>query len=192
LDPQAILRADLRGRLGVFQALGDLVEAFWFGGVPLVCDISGPAVAGGAVLAALADFAVIDAKAKICFSEVKVGLPLPGFIQRLIRSKVNAAAWNEVMLLGKNVDAAEALSIGFANAVYTTPSERDELLGGLVGRIGRVAPAVLAQTLKAARADDRRLFDAFRAEQGDFLEFLTDEYLGKGLAAIVRGESPRF
>ena len=63
IDPESILSADPAGRLAVFMALADLVESLWFGYVPIVADISGPALAGGAVLAATAEFAVIDTHA---------------------------------------------------------------------------------------------------------------------------------
>ena len=193
VDPNAVLSTDIAGRAAIFMALADLVEALWFGGIPVVADISGPAIAGGAVLAAVADFAVIDGQVgKISFSETKVGLPLPGFIQQLIRSKIAPPSWNEVMLLGKNIDASEAQRIGFANATYKTPTEREEVLGSLVGRIARLAPAVLAQTLTEGRAAGRHAIAEFRANIGPFSAFLGDDYLGKGMQALAKGESPRF
>lgn len=193
IDPKAVLTTDVAGRKRIFLALADLVEALWLGGIPVVADVSGPALAGGAVLATLADFAVIATQAgKISFSETKVGLPLPLFVQELVRSKINPASWNEVMLLGKNVDAKEAVRIGFANAAYDSGDEREELLDSLVGRITRLPPAVTAQTLKAGRASGRALLEDFRADLAAFADFLTDEYLGRGLAAIVRGETPKF
>jgi enoyl-CoA hydratase/carnithine racemase len=193
VEPEAILKADMAGRKQVFLTLADFVETVWYCGIPVVADVAGPALAGGAVLATLADFAVFDAAlGKVSFSEVKVGLPLPLFVQKLIRSKVNPAAWNDVMLLGKNIDAAEAVRVGFASAAYKTADERDELLKSLIGRISRIAPAAMASTLIDGRREDRPLFAQFRADVEAFAAFLTDDFLGKGLAAVVRGESPRF
>ncbi len=193
IDPQAILATDVEGRKQVFLALGDLVEALWFLHIPLIADVSGPAFAGGAVLAALADFAVIDqTHGKICFSEVKVGLPLPYFVQRLVHRKVNPASWNEVLLVGRNVDAAEACRIGFAQASYATPGERDEALGQIVGRVTRLPPAALSETLRQNRAPERPLLRQFRENLAEFADFLTEDFLEKGLRAVVKGEQPKF
>lgn len=193
IDPRAVLGTDVYGRKKIFLALADLVEAIWFSGIPTVADVSGPALAGGAVLATLADFAAFDAeKGKICFSEVKVGLPLPLFVQKLIRNKTTPSCWNEVMIMGRNVDAADALRFGFANAVYKDKTEHEEAMKGLVGRIVRLPPAALTQTILAGRQPDRPLLAKFRADLAAFSGFLTDDYLGKGLAAVAKGESPKF
>jgi enoyl-CoA hydratase/carnithine racemase len=193
LDPRAILTTDVEGRRNVFRALCDLAEALWLGYVPVIADISGPALAGGAVLATMADFAIIDGeKGKICFSEVKVGLPLPKFVQRVITSKVSPSASREVMLLGRNVDAADAHRLGFANAVYKTPEERKDALHAIVSKLTRLPPSALSQTLREMRSGDRELFDDFRGNMTAFADFLTDDYLVKGLKAVVRGESPKF
>ncbi len=193
VDPRAVLETTIDGRKQVFLTLGGLVEAIWFCHIPVVCDINGPALAGGAVLATLGDFAVIDGNAgKICYSEVKVGLPVPYFVQRLIMSKTNPSAWNEVILLGKNIDANEALRLGFANAIYNNETERDETLQSLLGRITRLPPAVLSQTLREKRAPDRAWLAQFQGSLAEFTDFLTDDFLGKGLKAVVKGESPKF
>jgi hypothetical protein len=42
------------------------------------------------------------------------------------------------------------------------------------------------------RGGDRVLFDDFRGNMTAFADFLTDDYLVKGLKAVVRGESPKF
>ena len=193
VDPKAVLTTNVDGRKRIFLALGDLVEALWFAYVPIVADISGPALAGGAVLATVADFAVIDrAHGKIAYSEVKVGLPVPLFVQRLVHRKVNPAAWNDVLLLGRNIDAEEACRIGFANASYGTPAERDEALGAILGRITRLPPAALTETLRQGRSPDRGLLHHFRDNLAEFADFLTEDFLEKGLKAVVKGESPKF
>lgn len=193
VDPKAILSTDVEGRKQVFLALGDLVEALWFMHIPLIADVSGPAFAGGAVLATLADFAIIDqAHGKICYSEVKVGLPLPYFVQRLVHRKVNPASWNDVLLVGRNVDAAEACRIGFAQASYATTGERDEALGQIVGRVTRLPPEALTETLRQNRAPERPLLRQFRENLAEFADFLTEDFLEKGLKAVVKGEQPKF
>lgn len=193
IDPKAILETDMDGRKAVFFALADLIEALWFGYIPVVADVSGPAVAGGAVLAATADFAVMSSRAgKVSFSEVKVGVPLPFFIQRIVQRRIIPSSWNEVMLLGRNLDAKEALRIGFAQSVYDGHGDRDEEVASMVERVARLSPEVLADTLRQGREPDRTLVDEFRGAMGRFADFLTDDFLVKGLKAVAKGESPRF
>lgn len=180
-------------RKRIFLALADMVEALWFGYVPVVCDISGPALAGGAVLAATADFAIVDTHAgKVCFSEVKVGLPLPRFIQMLVHRRVIAPSWSDVMLLGRNMDADQCVRVGFATQTYTGATDREEAMNALIGRITRLSSDVLRESLRQGRAADLGLIPAFREDMNTFADFLTDEFLGKGLKAVVKGESPRF
>jgi enoyl-CoA hydratase len=193
IDPHAIVNGDLDTRKKIFRTLGDLVESLWFSYIPVIADVNGPAIAGGAVLAMLADFIVMDAeRAKICFSEVKVGLPVPGFIQRLVQVKTSPAYWTEMLLLGRNVDAAEALKIGIANGTYANPSERDKLVNQYISKITRLAPAVLSETLRQSRSCEHVWLEAFRADMASFAVFLSDEYVGGALKSVLAGESPKF
>lgn len=193
IDPMAIINGDIADRKKIFRTLGDLVEAFWYSYIPVIADVNGPAIAGGAVLAMLGDFIVMDAqKSKICFSEVKVGLPVPGFIQRLLQKKTSPAYWTEMILLGRNVDAAEAVRIGLANGTYETPEERVKLIGQFVGKITRLAPAVLSETLRQSRQMERSWLEAFRDDMASFSLFLTDDFVGGALKSVVAGETPKF
>lgn len=193
IDPLAIINGDMAQRKKIFKTLGDLVEAFWFSYIPVIADVNGPAIAGGAVLALLGDFIVMHGqKSKICFSEVKVGLPVPGFIQRLVQKKASPAFCNEMVLLGKNVDAAEALHFGIANGVYNNPDEHKALLDQYIGKITRLAPAVLSETLRQSRLNEQIWLKTFREDLASFAVFLTDEYVGGALKSVLAGETPKF
>src|SRR5690242_1514986 len=50
MDPQYFLKADMPARKRLFQVLAELLDTFYKLGIPVVADISGPALAGGAVL----------------------------------------------------------------------------------------------------------------------------------------------
>jgi enoyl-CoA hydratase/carnithine racemase len=195
VDLETVVGATLDGRRAIFLALADMVEAFWCSYVPLVVDVSGPALAGGAVLASLGDFTLIDAKAgKICWSEPKVGLPLPGFAQALASRKLPPGARAEVLLLGKNVDAAEAVRLGLATSSYTGATERAEALGQLLAKVTRLSPEALSQSLREDRALDggRAALARFRSDMVAFSDFLSDAAVARGLGAVARGETPKF
>lgn len=193
IDPMAIINGNMDDRKKIFMTLGDLVEAFWYSYIPIIVDVNGPAIAGGAVLALLGDFIVMDVqKSKICFSEVKVGLPVPGFVQRLVQKKTSPAYWTEILLLGKNVDAVEAMRIGIANGIYATPEERTALITQYVGKITRLAPAVLSETLRQSRQSELVWLKVFRDDMASFSLFLTDDFVVGALKSVLAGEPPVF
>lgn len=193
IDPHAVVSGDLAYRKKIFLTLGDLVESLWFSYIPVIADVSGPAIAGGAVLAMLADFVIMDtSRSKICFSEVKVGLPVPGFVQRLVQVKTSPANWTEMILLGKNINATDALRMGIANGTYRDDEERQGHLSQYISKIMRLSPEVLAETLRQTRAGEQRWLDEFRADIGAFSHFLTDEFCGQALRSVLAGETPKF
>ncbi|HSD65735.1 MAG TPA: enoyl-CoA hydratase/isomerase family protein, partial [Vicinamibacteria bacterium] len=82
---------------------------------PVVAAVGGAAVAGGCILALTADHRVLRRGAPIGLNEVKVGVPLPWSVTRLLRATVHAPALSRVALLGRNFTDAEALDLGLAD-----------------------------------------------------------------------------
>jgi enoyl-CoA hydratase len=84
---------------------------------PVVAAVSGAAVAGGCILALTADHRVLKRGAPIGLNEVKVGVPLPWSVTRLLRATVHPTALSRIALLGRNFEGAEALEAGLADEV---------------------------------------------------------------------------
>jgi len=84
---------------------------------PVVAAVGGAAVAGGCILALTADHRVLKRGAPIGLNEVKVGVPLPWSVTRLLRATVPAPALSRVALLGRNFTDAEAVDLGLADEV---------------------------------------------------------------------------
>lgn len=190
MDPQYFLKSNMDGRKRLFQVLAEMLDAFYRLGIPVVADISGPALAGGAVLALIADFTTIGKETgKISFSETKVGLPVPPIVQDLVRYKVNPSACLDVFLIGKNYDADAALRIGMVNHVHSNDQERDQFIKDICSRFERLAPEVVARTLLDAKSHLLAGKAEFlRSMESQFVPFLSDEFLGKGLKALVAGQ----
>jgi enoyl-CoA hydratase len=74
---------------------------------PVVAAVSGAAVAGGCILALTADHRVLRRGAPIGLNEVKVGVPLPWSVTRLLRASVPPQALGRIALLGDELAAAE-------------------------------------------------------------------------------------
>jgi enoyl-CoA hydratase/carnithine racemase len=84
---------------------------------PMVAAIAGAAVAGGCILALTADHRVLRAGSPIGLNEVRVGLPLPGWVVTLLRSTVSAAVLTRVALLGLNHTGEDAVEAGLVHEV---------------------------------------------------------------------------
>jgi enoyl-CoA hydratase len=84
---------------------------------PVVAAVGGAAVAGGCILALTADHRVLKRGAAMGLNEVKIGVPLPWSVTRLLRATVHAPALSRVALLGRNFTDAEAVEVGLADEV---------------------------------------------------------------------------
>ncbi|MEE8218448.1 MAG: enoyl-CoA hydratase/isomerase family protein [Vicinamibacteria bacterium] len=84
---------------------------------PLVAAVAGAAVAGGCILALTADHRVLRRGSPIGLNEVRVGLPLPGWVVTLLRSTVSPAALTRVALLGLNHTDEDAVEAGLVQEV---------------------------------------------------------------------------
>jgi len=121
LDLQALAGYD-RGSMERFMtAFGVTVWALYGLAKPVVAAVSGAAVAGGCILALCADHRVLRRGAPIGLNEVKVGVPLPWSVTRLLRASVPPQALGRIALLGRNFVDEEAVAAGLADEL----AERD-------------------------------------------------------------------
>lgn len=101
-----------------FPALDDLFRAAFTLPVPFVAAVNGHAVAGGAILAAAADSAVMTSdRATIGLPEFKLGVPLPQSALEVVRTRVGEKGAWEILLTGRNHAPAEAVSAGLVDEV---------------------------------------------------------------------------
>ena len=112
---------------------------------PVVAAVGGAAVAGGCILALTADHRVLKRGAPIGLNEVKVGVPLPWTVTRLLRATVHAPALSRIALLGRNFTDAEAVDAGLADEL----AEAEGFEGTCLARLEEFAdkdPLALATT----------------------------------------------
>jgi enoyl-CoA hydratase/carnithine racemase len=133
--------------------------------MPTACAIAGHATAGGAVLALSTDFRFLAAGRKfIGFNEVKIGLPVPGLADLILRQLVGDRRTTEMMLNGEFLEPEPAHKIGLVDAVFSAENVEKEAVakilaltvlppGGLVTiKKNRVA-AVRSQYTKIREAE---------------------------------------
>lgn len=92
---------------------------------PVIAAINGHAFAGGAILAAHADFRYMRKdRGWVCIPEIDINIPfVPGMIE-IFKNVLAPGPWREMALTGKRYTAPEAKALGFIDEVY----EKDELL----------------------------------------------------------------
>ena len=193
LDPMAVLAADSAGRVAIFEALGRLSQGLISLGKPHIAVLNGPALAGGAVLAVLADFRYLDEEVgAICFAEVKVGLPVPASIIAVIRQYCAPPMLREVVLLGKHLKAPLALEAGLADGIAPA-AKLEDMVTTHVARLARLSPAVLRTTKAHLHAP--LLATLAGAGGSDFealVPFLGEDFMVEGLNAVLEGRPAVF
>jgi enoyl-CoA hydratase/carnithine racemase len=86
--------------------------------VPVAAAIGGHSPAGGAVLAINCDYRVMaQGDFKIGLNEVRVGIPLPPVLLRILRRVVGERQSERLAVGGLMVDAQEALRIGLVDEI---------------------------------------------------------------------------
>lgn len=89
--------------------------------VPTVAAVNGHAVAAGLVLALACDYRVGPARdAQFGLTEVRAGIPFPAAAMAIVRAALAPAAARTLVLVGRRVDAADALAFGLVDELRPT------------------------------------------------------------------------
>ena len=101
---------DARAAAAMFAAIDTLP-------VPVIAQIHGAALGGGAGLAAVADIVVAAEDATFGFTEVKLGL-IPAVIAPYVVAKIGQSAARELFITGRRFGAEHARHIGLVHAIF--------------------------------------------------------------------------
>jgi methylglutaconyl-CoA hydratase len=113
---QASLTADRETLWQDADHLGALFDLIYTLPKPTIALVHGAAVAGGAGLVSVCDFAIATPQAKFGYPEVRRGLVAALVLPHLLRH-VGERAARDLLLTGRLVDAGEALRMGLINVV---------------------------------------------------------------------------
>jgi enoyl-CoA hydratase len=157
-----------------------------------VAAVNGFALGGGCELALACDFIYASEKAKFGQPEVKLGV-IPGFggTQRLAR-RVGVAKAKELCFTGDMIDAAEALRIGLADAVFPADALMAKVTE-LAGRIAANGPLAVAAAKRVIHQGQSMTLEASLAlEQRAFGELFASADQREGMAAFLGKRAAQF
>lgn len=192
--------ADLKERLGMKdEEVLDLLrlyrsELLWISKsrAPVIAAINGAALGGGLELAMLCDLRVAADGAVLALPETSLGIiPAAGGTQRLPRL-IGEARAKELILLGRRLTAAEALTFGLVNHVCPAA---DDLLARTLTFIGPIlegAPIAQRAALEAMRAATLPFEQGLQAELDAYTECLKSEDRREALRAFQEKRKPLF
>jgi 2-(1,2-epoxy-1,2-dihydrophenyl)acetyl-CoA isomerase len=159
---------------------------------PVVAAVNGPASGAGCNLAFACDFRVASTNASFTQSFLKVGLhPDWGgtyFLPRLVTPNVAC----EMFLLGRTVDATEAMRLNIVNQVVS-PEELETATQQLTDQL-RVAPPIAVAAAKQAvyMSEKADLEEMLRYETDAQLRCFASEDGHEGVRAFLEKREPRF
>ena len=119
LDLPGLLQLSRTEMTEFYVALNRAVLDLFTLPLPTACSIAGHATAGGAVLAVGTDFRFVAAGRKLIgFNEVKIGLPVPGLADLILRQLIGDRCATEMMFSGEFLEPKQSHNTGLVDAVH--------------------------------------------------------------------------
>jgi len=179
----------------VFQML-DAFHATFAGmlelGKPVICVVNGPAIGGGAELAAFGDLVVATPKARFAQPEISIGV-FPPLASTILPFLVGPKIALELVLTGEPVTAERALELGMVNRLVPE-TQLEKTVADLVNRINSHSGPVLTMAKKAILGGmGMSLRDGLKHSMNIFLnELYRLEDSQEGLRALVEKRKPNW
>ena len=128
---------------------------------PVVCAITGHAVAGGFVLAMCGDQRIASAEGRYGLTEAKVGVPFPQAAIGVVHAELSPSAVRALALSGRLVDADECRRLGAFDEVVAPDAVVDRSLevARELAALNRGTYAHIKSQLRAATAERLRAAD---------------------------------
>jgi len=204
----AAINDDAGVRVAILRAEGDAFSAGWDGDPvsiperpfaslelmqqPIICALNGEATSAGLELALASDVRIAAEGATFSLPETAQGqLPMGGGTQRLSRLVGRGEALR-LILLGGEIDAAEAHRIGLVSVVVPA-DQLDSEARALAERMASRGPIALRYAKEAVRRGlDQPLDQALRYETALTIILQSTEDRAEGVRAFLEKRDPKF
>lgn len=173
----------------IVQGIANLLESLR---KPTIAAINGDCMGGGLEVALGCDLRIGSSTAKFAMPEAKLGIiPGGGGTQRLPRT-IGRSWAVEMLLMGRTLNAQEALKVGLVTRVVE-PSELLPELVSVVSRFNGHGPLVPHAMKKALNAGETHGFEfGLMVEKFQQAGLLGTEDAREGISAFLEKRSPKF
>jgi cyclohexa-1,5-dienecarbonyl-CoA hydratase len=161
-------------------------------GKPVLAVVNGPAIGGGAELAAFGDLVVATPRARFAQPEISIGI-FPPLASTILPYLVGPKVALELVLTGESVTAERALTLGLVNRLVPE-AQLEKTVQELVERITSHSGPVLTMAKKAILGGmGLSLRDGMKNSMNIFLnELYRLEDAQEGLRAIIEKRKPQW
>jgi cyclohexa-1,5-dienecarbonyl-CoA hydratase len=159
---------------------------------PVICVVNGPAIGGGAELAAFGDLVIATPKARFAQPEITIGM-FPPLASTILPYLVGPKTALELVLTGEPVTAERALELGLVNRLVPE-TQLETAVKDLVTRMTGHSGPVLTMAKKAILGGmGLSLRDGLKHSMNIFLnELYRLEDSQEGLHALVEKRKPNW
>lgn len=189
---QAMEQRDRQPAQDLIQRMRTAVDSLTGLPIPVIAAITGDAFGGGAELATRCDMRIMSTDARICFSEVTLGL-MPDWGGGVALARlVGRARAAELILSAAPVSAAGALSMGLVNRICAPDEVVTEAMA-LARRIAANGPGAVRHALSIIReSPDLPLQAALDLESERAVDLIMTGECIHGIMAFLSGKKPQF
>jgi methylglutaconyl-CoA hydratase len=124
--------------------LGQLFELIYMFPKPIIAAVNGHAIAGGAGLASVCDFVVMNEEVKLGYTETRLGF-VAALVSVFLLRQVGERRARDLLLSARLISATEALSFGLVNELQPSDKVMTRALE-LAKQLSQNAPNALAVT----------------------------------------------
>lgn len=144
---------------------------------PVVCAVTGHAIAGGLVLALSGDYRVGARAGKLGLTEVRAGVPYPAGAMTIVRAELSPQAARVLVLEGGLVEPEEALALGLVDELQPPEAVIDRAVA-VAGELGELPRETYARVKRQLRGELLTELERIVAEEDDPL---LDSWLAPGV-----------
>ncbi len=190
--PPELPTATRAERLDPYAWVGRWVQSVLACEKPVIAAVNGPAAGAGFGLALACDIRLVAASAKMTAGYVRRGLSPDAGVSYFLPRHVGLARAADILLTGRDVDAAEAERIGLA-ALVIPDGEFGVAVASYAARLAAGPPVAQALTKRLLTGTfDRPLDDALREELVHIKHCFTTKDVAEAMTAFREKRQPGF
>lgn len=158
---QKISTASVAENLEDAAALMDLFTLIRSLRQPVIAAVKGRALAGGCGLASACDLVLAGRSSRFGYPEVKIGF-VPAMVMAILRRNISEKRAFELLTLGNEISAEQAIAFGLANRIIDDEAFDDEV-DAFIDQFNKTSSSAVALTKKLLYQIDAMSFeDALR------------------------------